>query len=198
MKLRVHKLLADTTAEGPGHRFCIWVQGCSRHCPGCMAVHTWDSSAGTEMDTAEIICMIRKQKGLEGLTFLGGEPFEQAGALAEIACAVRKDDLSVICFTGYTLEELQKDALTDGNIAQLLAEVDVLIDGAYEEARRDFSRPWVGSANQRFIYLTGRYSAGEMEQRGNRLEIRIRKDGSILVNGMADFTQTGSLHGDQL
>ena len=90
MKLRVYNIIKKTHVEGPGTRYCIWVQGCSRHCEGCYAKNTWDKNTGEIMDTKDIIQDIKSQKGIEGVTFLGGEPFEQAGALSSIARNVKK------------------------------------------------------------------------------------------------------------
>lgn len=185
MKLRVHRILYHTSAEGMGNRSCIWVQGCRRRCPGCMAVKTWEPSGGFAMDTEEIMNRIAAQEGLEGVTFLGGEPFEQAEALGEVAFFCRQKGLSVISFTGYTLEELKKADIRGS--AKLLQNIDLLIDGPYIEEKRDFSRPWVGSSNQRYLFLTDRYCLEDVMREKNRVEVRMKKDGSILLNGMADF-----------
>ena len=85
MRLRVFNIIKNTKVEGPETRYSIWVQGCSNHCPGCQAVHTWAHSGGILLDTNDVIKDILNQKNIEGVTFLGGEPFEQAEALGEIA-----------------------------------------------------------------------------------------------------------------
>ena len=108
MKLRVFNILRTTKVEGPGTRYCIWVQGCSRHCKGCQAVHTWSHDEGVIYDTRDIIKDILKYKNeIEGVTFLGGEPFEQAEALGEIAEEVQSAGMSVVCFTGDYIENLK-------------------------------------------------------------------------------------------
>lgn len=189
MSLRVHTFLADTQAEGPGHRFCIWVQGCDRHCRGCVATHTWDMDGGTLMPVADLLAALderlAQQPPLEGMTFLGGEPFLQAGALARIARHARDAGLSVFCFSGRTLEELEASESLE--VKALLSLVDVLADGPYVEELRDFSRPWVGSSNQRFHFLTDRYEPAAFLGTGNKVEIRIRADGTMQMNGMAEF-----------
>ena len=55
MYLSIYKIIEKTTAEGPGTRFCIWVQGCSHHCDGCYATNTWDKSKGIKISTIEIL-----------------------------------------------------------------------------------------------------------------------------------------------
>lgn len=190
MIVYVHKILYETTAEGFGKRCCIWLQGCSRKCKGCMAQNTWNPLEGIVMETSEIINNIslffeREGNEIEGVTFLGGEPFEQSKALVEMITYVKRIGLSVIVFTGYTLEELQ--LLDDMYINECLTKIDLLIDGAYKEELRDFSRPWIGSSNQRYLFLSDRYCMEDVDKQKNRVEIRIAKNGSIIVNGMADF-----------
>lgn len=183
MKLRVFNILKNTKVEGPETRYCIWVQGCSRHCRGCQAVHTWSHSGGILYDVNDIISDIKKQKNIEGVTFLGGEPFEQAKALGIIAKAVKETGLGVLCFTGGLLEELQ---LKNEN-KTLLENIDLLIDGAFEIENVDYSRPWCGSSNQRYHFLTDRYNEDIFEKYTNKVEINISKTGTIFMNGMGDF-----------
>lgn len=183
MKLRVFNILKNTKVEGPETRYCIWVQGCSRHCRGCQAVHTWSHSGGILYDVNDIISDIKKQKNIEGVTFLGGEPFEQAEALGIIAKAVKEMGLGVLCFTGGLFEELQ---LIDEN-KTLLENIDLLIDGAFEADKIDYSRPWCGSSNQRYHFLTNRYNEDIFKKYTNKVEINISKTGAIFMNGMGDF-----------
>lgn len=185
MKLRVFNILKNTKVEGPETRYCIWVQGCSRHCRGCQAVHTWSHSSGLLYEVEDLISDIKKQKNIEGVTFLGGEPFEQAEALGIIAKAVKETGLGVLCFTGGLLEELQ---LKEEN-KTLLENVDLLIDGAFEIENVDYSRPWCGSTNQRYHFLTDRYNEEIFEKYKNKVEINISKNGTIFMNGMGNFDE---------
>lgn len=185
MKLRVFNILKNTKVEGPETRYCIWVQGCSRHCKGCQAVHTWSHSGGVLYKVNDIIADIKKQKNIEGVTFLGGEPFEQAEALGIIAKAVKKEGLGVLCFTGGLLEELQQNKKNK----TLLENIDLLIDGAFEIENVDYSRPWCGSTNQRYHFLTNRYNEEIFEKYKNKIEINISKDGTIFMNGMGNFDE---------
>ena len=185
MKLRVFNILKNTKVEGPETRYCIWVQGCSRHCKGCQAVHTWSHSGGVLYKVNDIIADIKKQKNIEGVTFLGGEPFEQAEALGIIAKSVKKEGLGVLCFTGGLLEELQKKE--ENKI--LLENIDLLIDGAFEADKVDYSRPWCGSTNQRYHFLTKRYNKEIFEKYKNKIEINISKNGTIFMNGMGNFDE---------
>jgi anaerobic ribonucleoside-triphosphate reductase activating protein len=122
---------------------------------------------------------------IEGVTFLGGEPFAQAGALADLGERVRRQGLSVLTFTGYTLVALR--ARRDEATEALLRVTDLLLAGPFRQKERDFSRPWVGSANQRYHFLTSRYAhlAERLTTIPNRLEVRLYSDGRIEINGLA-------------
>ncbi len=185
MKLKVYKFLEKTYVEGPNARFCIWVQGCSKRCDGCWAKDTWDIKEGQSFLVEELFDKIVNTKGIEGVTFLGGEPFEQAEVLSKLAEKIKSINLSLVVFTGNTIEELL--ALNDKNVNKLLSYTDLLIDGGFEQDKFDLTRPWVGSSNQRYIFLTETYSPDIIKETKNKVEIRIGKGGRIFVNGMGDF-----------
>lgn len=182
----VYKILKNTTVEGPGVRFCIWVQGCSKHCKGCWAKDTWAFGVGKKFSVDELFSQILDEKNnIEGVTFLGGEPFEQACELSNLAEKIKQIGLSVVCFSGLTLEELKsKNELP---INKLLGNIDLLIDGGFEVDKFDLSRPWVGSSNQRYICLTDFYNLEQIMTYKNKIEVRLAKDGRLEVNGMGDF-----------
>lgn len=181
MKFRVYKILKNTKVEGPGHRYCIWFQGCSRHCKGCWAKATWDFSKGEECETEEILKDILQTPNIEGVTFLGGEPFEQYQALLELAKGVKEKCLSVMCFTGAKIDDIKIQ------YPEVLNYIDILIDGEYIDELKDFSRPWVGSKNQRYFFLSNRYNESILKNYKNKIEINIQKNGIVFINGMGDF-----------
>ena len=186
MQLRVFNIIKNTKVEGPGNRYCIWVQGCLRHCKGCQAVHTWDYDKGELYETEYIILDILKmQDRIEGVTFLGGEPFEQAEALGIVAERVREKGLSVLCFTGGKLEELREIPVNK----KLLDNTELLIDGEFVEELTDYSRPWCGSSNQRYHFLTDRYNEEIFTKYKNKVEVNISKNGQIFMNGMGNFDE---------
>lgn len=188
MILKVYKILNTTKAEGPGVRFCIWTQGCSKHCKGCFARDTWDFEGGISYNTDEIIDMISSQREkIEGVTFLGGEPFEQAEALSHIANACKSMGLSILCFSGMTYKEILKS--NNPFYKKLLSYIDLLIDGGFIEDKLDYKRPWVGSANQNYIFLTDRYSMKDVLKCKNKIEIHFEKNGRLFLNGMGDFNK---------
>ncbi len=191
MVIRVYRILERTKMAGPGWRFCLWVQGCGRHCEGCMAEETWDYDGGAEMSTESVFERISAVKDIEGITFLGGEPLDQAAAVYELVQRCRPFGLSVTVFTGYTYEELLSK--NDRNINDLLSATDLLIDGPFIQRQFDLSRPWVGSANQQYRFLTEKYSESDIKDVRNQIEVRISKNGETLVNGMGNFDKIKKL-----
>ena len=181
--LNVHRFLPLTHAEGPGWRSCVWVQGCNRHCPGCFVPQTWGHEPHQMMEPEEIIFQTLQDERVEGITILGGEPFEQPEPLAALLALAWEAHLSTVVFTGFTHEQLLTNNKPAVEVA--LRHTDVLIDGPYQQSERDFSRPLVGSANQRFLFLTDRYKMQDFAT--NKIEVRIGKDGSIALNGMGQI-----------
>jgi anaerobic ribonucleoside-triphosphate reductase activating protein len=184
--IRIAATVDVTEAEGPGPRFAVWVQGCAIRCPGCCNPHMFDAAGGEEIDPAALLARLDGVRDrVEGVTLLGGEPFEQAGALAAFARGVRDRGLSVAAFTGHLLEDLRVDRPSGAR--ELLACVDLLVDGPYRADLPETARRWSGSANQRFHFLTGRYSPGveliapgEIER---TIELRIGPDGRMDRSG---------------
>lgn len=175
-------LIPDTKSEGPGHRFGIWFQGCSRHCPGCFAEATWPHTPHILRTPAELAEEIADTNGIEGITVLGGEPFEQAEELAALLDLI-PSGLSVIIFTGYTLEELT--AQKSSAVMHVLEAADVLVDGPFQQDSKQNRLPMIGSSNQKFHFLTDRYTIEDFPS--NRMELRVRPDGGIVMNGMGNL-----------
>ncbi|MFA8439483.1 4Fe-4S single cluster domain-containing protein [Pueribacillus sp. YX66] len=187
MIIQLHRFLPLTTAEGPGRRSCIWVQGCPIHCKGCGVPWTWNPKNGTRITVDELwnkIVFCKQKHQTEGITFLGGEPFEQATALAEIGKRAQSIGLSVMTFTGYYIEQIEKQNKPEWKA--LYRVTDLLIDGPFEQDQPDKNRPWVGSTNQRFHFLTDRYKSLQktLTNVPDRLEIRLKRDGTVEANGM--------------
>ncbi|WP_328448293.1 4Fe-4S single cluster domain-containing protein [Amycolatopsis sp. NBC_00438] len=174
--LNLHRIVDVTAAEGPGLRCAVWTQGCSVRCPGCFNPQTWTTRGGTLLPWQDLAERVLAIEGVEGVTLLGGEPFDQPEPLGAFASAVRAAGLSVMTFTGRVLEDLPP--------SKLLEATDLLVDGPFLADRPEPSRPWVGSVNQRFHFLTDRYDESIFAT-PNRLELRIATDGSVELNGFA-------------
>ena len=191
--LRIHKFLPLTRVEGPGDRASIWVQGCPIRCKGCAVPWTWPNEGGHLVSVERFSQRILDGPKVEGVTFLGGEPFAQAAGLAELGGILQNAGLSVMTFTGYLLESIKSDGRPEW--LRLLGITDLLIDGPYIESCADLSRPWVGSSNQRFHFLTDRYRHLEKSllEIPNRVEIRILPSGEMSLNGMIGSEDLQSL-----
>ncbi len=186
MNLRLHEFLPRTQSEGPGERACVFVQGCPIHCPGCFNTATWDPHAGYVTTVDEVFARIIAQPGLEGVTFVGGEPLTQAFALTALGQKCRAAGLSVVTFTGYDYAGIQRANRPDWNA--LLGVTDLLLAGPFKAEERNFTRPWVGSRNQQFIFLTERYRHLETQLAGteNSLEVRFDPVTGLRVNGLVE------------
>lgn len=154
----------------------------------------WSPRGGLAVSPQQLAADVPED--VQGVTLLGGEPFEQARALMTFASLVRSRGLSVMTFTGYCLEDLAGS--TRPGIQQLLNATDLLIDGPYVAASPDRLRPWVGSTNQRFHFLTERYRHLEhrLESLPDRVELRIAPTGEVGVNGWATVDQLDELLAD--
>ena len=181
--MNIHRIVAKTKSEGPGIRMAIWVQGCSIQCNGCMAKDTWDTSPKHLLEVEDILSIIDSTFGIEGVTILGGEPFDQSYELAKLTCGIKSRGLSIIVFTGHIYEDLK--AIDSLDIARVLDNTDVLIDGPYVEEERSFERPLIGSNNQRFLFLSDKYDLSDFNK--NSIEIRVSQNGIVQYNGMGDF-----------
>ncbi|MBX9578908.1 MAG: radical SAM protein [Gemmataceae bacterium] len=181
--LSVAQVVPCTEAEGPGRRFAVWFQGCPLRCPGCCNPEFLPFAGGERRTVDELagwMARARDADGIEGITLLGGEPLAHAAGAAALAAAARDLGLSVMVFSGYTLEQLR--GRTDQAAADLLARTDILVDGPYLRGQPDTERRWVGSRNQRIHFLTDRYQYDDRWGRRNTLEIRLT-DGELSVNG---------------
>src|SRR5947209_981675 len=146
LTLRVAEIVPCTDAEGPGRRFALWFQGCPLRCLGCCNLEMLPFNGGTARPIADVLAEIetaRDQEEIEGITLLGGEPLAHAAGAASLARGTRALGLSVMVFTGYTLDEAR--ALPDPAVAELLANTDILVDGRYVRELPDTQRRWIGS-----------------------------------------------------
>ena len=181
--LQVAQIVPCTEAEGPGRRFALWFQGCPLRCAGCCNPEFIPFEGGEAMPLAQVIASLEAatSERIEGITLVGGEPLAHAAGAAALAVAARERGLSVIVFSGYTLEAARTMDRPDVNA--LLANTDILVDGPYERERPDTKRRWIGSTNQRIHFLTERYRADDPCWRDrNTLEIRVRGQ-EVSVNG---------------
>ncbi len=177
MNPRIHAVEPKSRANGPGSRFVVWMQGCTLGCAGCFNPTTHDARGGREV-TVEDLATQMKASGSEGLSLSGGEPLQQAAASVALLDAARALGMSTLAFSGYSIDEIR--ALPDG--PEVLARLDVLIDGRYVASER-LASGLRGSANQRVQLLTDRYTLADVEATPVA-EIRIGKAGEIVLTGV--------------
>ena len=184
--LNIAKRLTNTTVEGPGIRYALWMQGCNVGCRDCcnenMLPFEPRQIVSTDIICEEIIRALNDYQ-IEGITLLGGEPTLQADGLTEIAEFCAKLKLSVFLFTGLKLDRLR--GLQRSGVDALLAHCDVVVDGPFLPTKPERSRNWVGSTNQKFHYLTSFYDSS-IETNCDyspTIEIRVKTDTSCLVIG---------------
>ena len=148
----------DDTAAAPGISLSVYFSGCHFHCPGCHNQEAQDFNYGEEYTTdirQEIMEKLNKNGVMRTLCILGGEPLcdENIGDVLNLIGWYKNDqpDLKIYVWTGYTLEELEER--DDDDVRAVLRNITFLIDGRYEQDKRDTTLPLRGSSNQRILYM---------------------------------------------
>ena len=141
-----------SSVNGPGVRYVVFFQGCPHHCKGCQNPETWAEDKGYLLAISSLIEDIKKTKYLDGITFSGGDPLYQAGALIEIIKGLKETGLSFWCYTGWTYEEI-RDGKAGEAAKEALSYLDVLFDGPFIREKKSTSCLFRGSTNQRLIDL---------------------------------------------
>jgi anaerobic ribonucleoside-triphosphate reductase activating protein len=148
-------------ANGVGVRVTLFVSGCTNRCKGCFQPETWDFCYGKEytQETEDYLIQLLSLPGRQGLTVLGGEPFEPENQRVLISLLRRVKstypDKNIWCYTGFKYENLidvgfnKHCEVTD----ELLSLIDVLVDGPFIEQLKDLGLEFRGSRNQRVIDL---------------------------------------------
>lgn len=145
-------------ANGLGCRTVLFVSGCRNHCKGCFQPQTWEFDYGEPFDEQiqnEILDSL-KPAYVQGITLLGGDPFEEENqeALVPFMRRVKEryPNKDVWAYTGYLYEELLENGRKHTEYTdELLSMIDVLVDGPFIEEQKDITLKFKGSANQRVI-----------------------------------------------
>ena len=157
-------------ANGTGVRTSLFVAGCRHHCKGCFQPETWDFDFGNEftLEIEDDIIESLEPDYIEGLTLLGGEPFEPENqrVLVKFLKRVREiyPDKSIWCYSGYLLdEELLKDSKARCEVTdEMLSYIDVLVDGEFVLEKKNIMLKFRGSENQRIINVKKSLETGEI------------------------------------
>ena len=169
--------------NGPGNRFVLWTQGCSKGCSECFNPETWSTNIYKELSPTQIFELIKNFE-VDGVTISGGDPLEQEDELLELLMLLSTMRLrkGVILFSGFTRAEISSNFIRE----QCLKYIDVLIDGRYEKNLKvDFSLR--GSSNQEFYFFSDKISSDELcfDQ-----EIEISSlEGDIMMTGFPNISR---------
>lgn len=151
MEIRIAGTVEDSIVDGPGLRFVVFTQGCPHHCDGCHNPETHDFTGGKVTTTDALFEQCMENPLCSGVTFSGGEPFCQAEALYELGNRFKSAGKHLMCYSGWTFEELLAKAQREGSVGKLLSIADVLVDGKFDISKRSLSLQYRGSSNQRLI-----------------------------------------------
>lgn len=157
-------------ANGEGVRVSLFVSGCTHHCPGCFNRETWDFRYGKEYtkETQKEILEALAPEYINGLSLLGGEPFEPENqkVLVDLLREVKEKypGKNIWCYSGYLFDRelLEESRARCGYTDEMLSMIDVLVDGRFVEALKDIRLVFRGSSNQRVIDVKKSLAAREV------------------------------------
>jgi len=174
MNIHAYKI---SRVNGPGTRFTLWTQGCSKGCVNCFNPETWNNKNNIVLSSHEIFRLIEEEE-IEGVTITGGDPFEQEEDLLELLILISSLNLpkGVIVFSGFTYDEIRENKIRE----KCCDYIDVLIDGRYEDNNR-VTDCFKGSSNQNIIYFSSKIKEEELIM-DQEVEVSL-SDGIISVTG---------------
>ena len=147
--MNYHDITKDDMLNGDGLRVVLWVAGCDHHCEGCQNPVTWNPEGGIPFDNKakhELFTELEKDY-ISGITFSGGDPLhpKNRNVVGDLIKSIKESfpTKTVWIYTGYKWEDIK--------ILKLINDVDVLVDGEFEQDNLDVNYPWAGSTNQRII-----------------------------------------------
>lgn len=158
--MRYHDITKDDMRNGDGLRVVLWLSGCRHHCPGCQNPVTWDSEDGLLFDDAarrEIEEQMEKPY-ISGITFSGGDPLFPANTeeMTEF-CGELKEHFphkTIWLYTGEVWEDIRN--------WEIMRYIDILVDGRFEQEKKDNLLHWRGSGNQRVIAVQESLRRGQV------------------------------------
>lgn len=169
MDIRLAYIDKESITDGTGMRLVVYAQGCPHNCEDCHNPDTHAFDGGQIRDTSVVIQHLIENPLLDGVTLSGGDPMCQTKAFCALVNGVKEKfpDMTIWCYTGYTIEQ----CLMDESRLELTKLLDVMVDGKYEPSKRSLSVPFKGSENQRIIdvkktLLCGEVCLFDMERQG--------------------------------
>lgn len=146
----LYRIYHNSVADGPGRRSVIQTSGCSIRCEGCFVPQTHLQENGKLVSISSIVSeVLANRYNHDGVTILGGEPFDQPESVAELVSRLKRQGIPVTVYSGYTIEQLVRKRLP--SIDYILTHLDLLIDGPFFGGMQDAAGEYRGSQNQRLI-----------------------------------------------
>ena len=159
--LRIAGIIKESIVDGPGIRLVVFSQGCKHNCKGCHNPETHSFTGGRLINIEDILEMVKDNPLLDGITFSGGEPLEQAESFAVLGEKIKEMGLNVITYTGYTYEKIIESFYDRPDWERLMRCTDILIDGPFEIDKKSLMLKFRGSSNQRIIDVKDSILCGE-------------------------------------
>ncbi len=180
-QINVHNVVESSMIYGPGKRWVLWTQGCTLGCKGCWNTQTWSKKNGETWSISQLLESISSQEDIEGITILGGEPFQQLDGISELIKSVKQLGLTVMLYTGYEKAEF------NDLMWQCFNSSDLVIAGRYREELRDVGLVWRGSTNQILESPTGYYDVTKFEE-SQEIEVHIdHETNEVTLTGYPDI-----------
>ena len=180
----IARILSPVHSLGPGDRVCIWTQGCSKRCKGCISPEL-QAFIGNETDESilsEVIIQVAQKNGCKGITISGGDPFEQPQALLKLLKLLRNEFDDILVYTGFELSDIQSGIL-GGEAKKCLEYLDVLIDGKYIDELNFKNCVLKGSSNQKIHFINKDLAStyAEYMKQGRILESFVHDHDTIIT-----------------
>lgn len=180
MLINIHSVIPLSRINGPGNRMVVFFQGCDRMCHGCFNPNTHPFNT-VKLLSPDDIFKLYLTRDIEGITISGGEPFLQPeGLYALLKMARETYGLHTVVYTGFTYKELKERSAC----LSCLEFIDVLIDGRYEESKKERTLLARGSTNQRLHFFSSRYNRKDFYMQG-KVEVIIGRDGTVTKTGFS-------------
>src|SRR5207244_915553 len=147
--VRIAGYVHGSLVEGPGRRTSVLFSGCTLGCPQCWVPDLHPRAAGARVPVDRLAdVLLDPGHERDGVSILGGEPFQQPDGLLALVRALRaRGCRHVLAYSGYTYERLRRMAERQPAVGAILNEIEVLVDGPYVQALADGAGPWTGSGN---------------------------------------------------
>lgn len=185
-EIRLSHTTKSTDVLGPGRRFVLWVQGCQKRCYKCINPEGQDRNGGYIVSVKSLFDDICGQKGIQGVTISGGEPFLQFPSIFKLVMLIREyTNLDIMLYSGYTYQEICS-RFPEPLIRSFFEQIDIFVDGQYFDELND-DQMYRGSSNQRFYFFTDKYKAFQEQIEGKknrRIEFELTEESEVFLVGI--------------